>query len=95
MSKANVYDLLQEVVDPEVGINIVDLGLVYSVAVERDTVEVQFTLTYPGCPLGPEIKKSIIDALMAGSGAAHVSAKLVWEPGLMSDEARVSLGYPI
>ena len=99
VSRAKVYDCLQEIFDPEVGINIVDLGLVYDVAVEQDNVAVDFTLTYRGCPLGPQIQQSIIDSLTTSGATAHATANLVWEPrwdpSFMSDEARVSLGYPI
>ena len=97
--KQDIYDSLQDVIDPEMGINIVDLGLVYDVRVDEDAIEVDFTLTYPGCPLAPEIRNDIVETLRMSFGIAHVKAKIVWKPpwhpGLMSEEARISFGYPI
>ena len=99
IAKAKVYDYLGEVIDPEMGINIIELGLVYRVAVEEDSVEVDFTLTYPGCPLGPEIEKDIIEVLRKKAGVTDVKTTVVWQPAwqpsYMSEEARIGLGYPI
>jgi metal-sulfur cluster biosynthetic enzyme len=99
VSRGKVYELLQQVIDPELGINIVDLGLVYDVEVDESIIRVDFTLTYPGCPLGPLIQKDIVTTLQANTGIKTIETNLVWQPlwqpELMSEEARVSLGYPI
>jgi len=95
-------ELLEElrvVLDPELGINIVDLGLVYRAEASGERVEVDFTLTYPGCPIGPELKEEIEQVLKDVTGSEDVEARLVWEPRWgperMTEEARLSLGYPI
>lgn len=111
VSRGKIYELLQQVIDPELGINIVDLGLVYDVevdessaradfgSVEESSIKVDFTLTYPGCPLGSIIQKDIVTTIQAGTGIKTIETNLVWQPlwqpELMSEEARVSLGYPI
>ncbi len=99
VSRGKIYELLQQVIDPELGINIVDLGLLYDVEVEDINIRVDFTLTYPGCPLGAMIQKDIVTTLQAGTGIKTIETNLVWQPlwqpELMSEEARVSLGYPI
>lgn len=99
VSQEQVLELLSTVMDPEVGINIVDLGLVTWVGVDKSAVEVDFTLTYPGCPLGPVIEENIVQAVRGGTGIEEVRARIVWEPPWseerMSEAARLELGYPI
>jgi metal-sulfur cluster biosynthetic enzyme len=90
---------LRVVLDPELGVNIVDLGLVYRAETSPERVEVDFTLTYPGCPIGPELKGEIEQVIKDVTGIEAVEARLVWEPlwgpERMTEEARLSLGYPI
>ncbi|MBN2509081.1 MAG: metal-sulfur cluster assembly factor [Spirochaetales bacterium] len=97
-TESQILNALLTVIDPEIGINIVDLGLVYAVEVSEEGVDVDFTLTYPGCPLGDVIQSDIIRAVSEVS-SVPVGARLVWNPpwheGRMSEEARFSLGYPI
>ena len=86
--------------DPEIGLNIVDVGLVYHVAVKDDaSIEVEYTLTTPGCPLADVIEDDIRSILKEELKAEHVSLKLVWTPpwtiDFMSESARLELGYPI
>jgi len=99
VSQERVLELLSAVMDPEVGINIVDLGLVSWVRVSERSVEIDFTLTYPGCPLGAAIEEQIVSAVKGGTGVDEVRARLVWEPPWseerMSEAARLELGYPI
>ena len=99
ISNAELLEELRVVLDPELGINIVDLGLVYRAEAADNRVEVDFTLTYPGCPIGPELKGEIEQVLKDVSGIENVEATLVWEPlwgpERMTEEARLSLGYPI
>ena len=99
ISNAELLEELRVVLDPELGINIVDLGLVYRAEAAEDRVEVDFTLTYPGCPIGPELKGEIEQVLKDVTGSEEVEATLVWEPlwgpERMTEEARLSLGYPI
>lgn len=99
ISNAELLEELRVVLDPELGINIVDLGLVYRAEAADNRVEVDFTLTYPGCPIGPELKGEIEQVLKDVTGSEEVEARLVWEPlwgpERMTEEARLSLGYPI
>jgi len=99
ISNTELLEELRVVLDPELGINIVDLGLVYRAEAADNRVEVDFTLTYPGCPIGPELKGEIEQVLKDVTGVEEVEARLVWEPlwgpERMTEEARLSLGYPI
>ena len=98
-TKEEVRQVLQEkVIDPELAMNIVDLGLVYEVEVTEDAVaEVTMTLTSPGCPVGPQIIKAVQDeAQNAYPELDRVNVHLVWtpfwNPEMMSDEAKDELG---
>lgn len=92
-----LIDALRTVIDPELMINIVDLGLVYNVAQEEGgKVLVDMTLTSPACPAGPQIVSQSKKALEGVEGVAEASIKLVlsppWTPDRMTDEARDQLG---
>jgi metal-sulfur cluster biosynthetic enzyme len=99
VSKGEVLDALSRVVDPEIGLNIVDVGLVYRVDVVEDHIEIDFTLTSPGCPLADTIMQDIHTEVTQATGISDVQANLVWSPpwslDFMSEEARLQLGYPI
>jgi len=75
-----VRTALRQVKDPEIGINIIDLGLVYDVEIEDDTVRIRMTLTSPGCPVGPEIMQDVDRTVRALDGVGNVDVELVWEP---------------
>jgi metal-sulfur cluster biosynthetic enzyme len=79
-SEDQVKLALRKVKDPELNLNIMDLGLIYDVAVEDRTVIVNMTLTSPGCPAGPQIMTEAEQALKALPGVDHVAVNLVWEP---------------
>lgn len=91
-----LLEALKEVVDPELMINVVDLGLVYSIQQEADTVKVEMTLTSPACPAGPQIVQQSKLALEKVEGVKAAEIKLVlsppWTPQRMTDEARDQLG---
>jgi len=88
---------LKTVKDPELNVNVVDLGLVYSIQAHEDHVDVEMTLTSPACPAGPEILRNAVAALEKVEGVAKANVKLVmsppWSPERMSDEARDELGF--
>ncbi len=88
---------LKTVVDPELRINIVDLGLVYDVREKNGAVEVEMTLTSPGCPLASVIDSEIKRVVKKIKGVNKVSLELVWDPPwtaeMMSDEAKAELGF--
>ena len=71
---------LRKVKDPELGLNIVDLGLVYEIVVEGNDIHVDMTLTSPGCPAGPQIMSDAERALQALPGVGEVELNLVWSP---------------
>lgn len=97
-STEQVYEALKNVHDPELGINIVDLGLVYDVEVsEGGGVHIEYTLTTMGCPIGPLIEQQMQAFLANVPGVTSVEAEMVlrpaWSPEMMSEEAKAALGY--
>jgi metal-sulfur cluster biosynthetic enzyme len=80
VSEDQVKLALRRVKDPDLNLNIVDLGLVYSVRVDGNTVNVDLTLTSPGCPSGPEIIKDMEREVATLQGVEHVAVNLIWTP---------------
>ena len=76
----DLEEAMRDVVDPELGVNVVDLGLVYGIAVEGSTVRVDMSLTSPGCPSGPEIMGDAEKQIRAMPGVTDVAMNLVWSP---------------
>lgn len=95
ITKIQVMEKLKKVMDPELHINIVDLGLIYEVEVRGGEVKVVMTLTTPGCPLAPVIDRLIKEAL-AELEPSKIEVKLTWEPAWsvrrMSEEGKLQLG---
>jgi metal-sulfur cluster biosynthetic enzyme len=92
-----VQDALTNVIDPELGLDFVELGLIYGVEVEGSHVHVTFTLTAPGCPIGPQISEQIEEFVSELEGVESVDSTMVftppWTPELMSEDAKFALGY--
>lgn len=93
-----VRDLLRQVIDPEVGVNIVDLGLVYRIDAGAAGVRVEMTMTSPACPLGEMIvdeARTVLAAGFPGSGEPDISLvwNPPWEPSMMSKRAKETLGW--
>ncbi len=98
ITKELVLEYLKEVIDPELNINIVDLGLVYDTIIDekKGSVEVVMTLTSPGCPLSIVFEEWVPEAVKKIEGVKNVKINLVWEPAWnpdkMSDDTKESLG---
>ena len=92
-----IVSALRTVKDPELNVNVVDLGLVYSIQTHDDQIEVEMTLTSPACPAGPEILRNAVSALEKVEGVAKAEVRLImsppWSPERMSDAARDELGF--
>ena len=91
-----ILEALRTVKDPELNLNVVDLGLVYTVQTRETEVDVEMTLTTPACPAGPEILRNAVGALEKLEGVTKANVRLVmsppWSPDRMSDDARDQLG---
>ena len=96
LTSEEAREALKQIIDPEIGLNIADLGLVYDVTVDSGQVEVKMTLTSPGCPVGPQILNGVKVVLEDLDGVDAVNVELVWEPfwspEKMNPEARAALG---
>ena len=93
----DVEEALTNVIDPELGLDFVELGLIYEVEIEDGEVYVTFTLTSPGCPIGPQVGEQIEEFVGELDGVNRVYPKMVfsppWTPEMMSEDAKFALGY--
>jgi metal-sulfur cluster biosynthetic enzyme len=96
-TKEEVFQVLRQVEDPELGMDIVDLGLVYDVEVEDGKVKVIHSLTSMGCPVGPMIQEQIDQMTRTVPGVEDVEVELTWDPPWtpekMSEDAKFILGF--
>ena len=96
-TKEQILEALKGVYDPEIPVDIVNLGLIYDVAVQAGEVHVRMTMTSPGCPVGDFLAREVERAIMKLPGVETVSVELVWEPPWtperMSAEAKQKLGW--
>ena len=96
-SKEEVVEALREVEDPELGMDIVELGLLYDAEVEGPRVKVLYSLTSIGCPAGPLIQQNIEEVVRSLPGVEDVETELTWDPPWtpekMSDDAKFILGF--
>jgi metal-sulfur cluster biosynthetic enzyme len=92
-----VEEALTNVIDPELGLDFVELGLIYEIEVDGPSVHVTFTLTSPGCPIGPQVSEQIEEFVSELEGVESVDSAMVftppWTPELMSEDAKFALGY--
>jgi len=91
----DIIGALKTVYDPEIPVDIYELGLIYGIEEEQDNVKVKMTLTAPGCPVAEEMPKWVEDAVRGVEGVKDVNVEMVfdppWDMSLMSDEARLTL----
>ena len=92
-----VTEALTNVIDPELGLDFVELGLVYEVAVDDGDVDITFTLTSPGCPIGPQVTEQMQEFVSEVAGVESVETHMVftpaWTPDRMSEDAKFALGF--
>jgi metal-sulfur cluster biosynthetic enzyme len=93
-----VTDALRDVIYPELGLDFVELGLIYDVEVQDEgTVKVTFTLTSPGCPIGPQVSEQIEEFVGELEGVTSVESEMTfappWSPERMSEDAKFALGF--
>ena len=92
-----VEDALTNVIDPELGLDFVELGLIYGISVDGGDVHVTYTLTTPACPIGPMVAEQIEEFVSELDGVTSVDSELVftppWTPDKMSEDAKFALGY--
>ncbi len=102
VTEEEVYEALEEVIDPELGLDFVSLGLVYDVEVESpgeagSEVYVTFTLTTPACPIGPQVSEQMKEFVGDIDGVSAVYPKMIfdppWSPEMMTEDAKFALGF--
>ncbi len=98
VTEEEVYEALEEVIDPELGLDFVSLGLVYDVEIEDGgEVYVTFTLTTPACPIGPQVSEQMREFVGDLDGVKNVHPKMIfdppWSPEMMAEEAKFALGF--
>ena len=92
-----VEEALANVIDPELGLDFVELGLVYGIEVDDAEVNIEFTLTSPGCPIGPQVSDQMKEFVGELDGVEQVNVHMTftppWTPDRMSEDAKFALGY--
>ena len=93
----DVNDALSNVIDPELGLDFVELGLVYDVVIDGGKVDITFTLTTPACPIGPQVTEQMIEFVSELEDVSEVNPQMVfsppWSPEMMSEDAKFALGF--
>jgi metal-sulfur cluster biosynthetic enzyme len=96
LDEAAILETLRQIIDPEIGCNIVDLGLIYSIRINGAKVDVTMTLTTPGCPMQESMARGAQNALLNHPGVDEVQVGVVWdppwEPSMMTDLGRAMTG---
>ena len=96
-TEEDITEALSNVIDPERGLDFVELGLVYDVAIDGGKVDITFTLTTPACPIGPQVSEQMKEFVGEIDGVEEVVPTMVftppWTPDNMSEDAKFALGY--
>jgi metal-sulfur cluster biosynthetic enzyme len=97
VSVDDVNDALRDVIDPELGLDFVELGLIYDIEIEGSTVKVTYSLTTPACPIGPHVSEQIEEFVGELDGVERVESTMTfsppWTPERMSEDAKFALGF--
>jgi metal-sulfur cluster biosynthetic enzyme len=97
VSVEEVQEVLRDVIDPELGLDFVELGLIYGIEVEGGDVKVTYTLTTPACPIGPQVSEQIEEYVSELDGVEQVEPVMTfsppWTPERMSEDAKFALGF--
>jgi len=97
VTEKQVMDAMRECIDPEIGLNIVEMGLIYGVELKGDRVKIRMTLTTPMCPIGPMFRDDVREKVGKLPGVKEVKVEFVfdppWSPDKMAPEAKAQLGY--
>jgi metal-sulfur cluster biosynthetic enzyme len=97
VSVEEVTDALRDVIDPELGLDFVELGLIYTVEVDAGAVKITYTLTSPGCPIGPQVAEQMEEFVGELDGVTTVDSEMTftppWSPERMSEDAKFALGF--
>ena len=96
-TEEDITEALSNVIDPELGLDFIELGLVYDVAIDGGKVDITFTLTTPACPIGPQVSEQMEEFVGEIDGVEQVVPTMVftppWTPDKMSEDAKFALGY--
>ncbi|HLV41944.1 MAG TPA: SUF system Fe-S cluster assembly protein [Brumimicrobium sp.] len=96
--ESSIIDIIKTVYDPEIPVDVYELGLIYEVKINSDqSVEVEMTLTSPNCPVAESLPKEVEDAIMSVTGVKSAKVNIVfdppWDQTMMSEEAKLELGF--
>ena len=97
VTEDQVIEALRDVYDPEIPVNVIDLGLVYGLEIKDDKVFLQLTMTAPGCPFHGQLTADAHDKIMEGTEAVDADVEIVWDPpwtpDRMTEEGKAQLGW--
>jgi metal-sulfur cluster biosynthetic enzyme len=97
VDEEEVVEALSNVIDPELGLDFVELGLIYGIEIDDGNVSITFTLTTPACPIGPQVSEQMVEFVSEVPGVQQVVPNMVftppWTPEKMSEDAKFALGY--
>ncbi len=95
LNKENIIEVLKSIFDPEIPVNIWDLGLIYDISISDSVINIKMTFTSPTCPMMEDLLQQVQDTVSSIAGGRNVNIELVWDPpwdlSRMSDEARLDL----
>ena len=93
IDRQKIVRQLRDVIDPELGVNIVDLGLVYNILIDGGMVTIEYTVTTPGCPMRRYLEQQIEETLRAMDGVEDFEIQLVWEPEWSVDMIKENVDF--